>query len=689
MFNLKFTYKPSIPVILKIGDIQRFTFNIFNNEDSIVTIHKIKDAIPVGCKLLYLGLGKPIGRDIYLNKELQPKEFFTFYIDIEATEQGEYPYVPTLIYEINQEKYYLPSQKNSILIQKISTKIEETIEPIKIQENQKKPQIKKCEKILEELFFVHSKTKIKNTYIIGEDKLVVSATIGIKPPYDYDSIIEMLGNECSGQIMITKIENAVPKGFKIDPQHTKYDEKENTLYWEESWTPNAPNGTFDLKTLTPIQIKYILHPQYIVHARTFNPKIVIEIIREGKPVATAKFKLFEKETYVTTIKPKNKTIVQTNETTHIKMEHPEITKNHKKPNTVFLAIEKTQNKTYRFTCIPYPPSSIIPTEETTIPEDVFNTIKNMLEKELNSEIPGKHANKKTLEAWGKIIYNIIPDTIKNTITEIKPKHLAIIVDKNTANEPWEIIHNGEEFLTTKIILTKHLKEPKPPNTKPRTIKNLKILVIASHIDLPEDTIKNEIEHIKNTCKQNTQVKTIEIYPQYKIKINNTIKTLENPKQLLTYILTQISQENYGLIHIAGHGKTLTNPLQSYIKIKESENPQEQLTVETIKKLLKLNETTIIFINICQGGKLEYLGEKSLGIAKAFLDAGAGACITPTFKIDTNLAAKMAKEFYTKELAKGQITIGEALTKAKKKLSQEKDIAWISYTLYGNPHIKIT
>ena len=118
----------------------------------------------------------------------------------------------------------------------------------------------------------------------------------LKPDYDYDAILEMLGDKCAGIIVISRIEEAVPKDFKLDDKHENYDTTKNILYWEKSW---APVRLLIQKTLImdSSQFNYTLHPNYIVYARSFNPVIVIELIRDGKPIATEYFKLFKKDIF--------------------------------------------------------------------------------------------------------------------------------------------------------------------------------------------------------------------------------------------------------------------------------------------------------------------------------------------------------------------------------------------------------
>jgi len=83
---------------------------------------------------------------------------------------------------------------------------------------------KDLNKILEDILLLNSKTRLKLSYVIGEDVLEVSAIVGIKPEYDYIRIPDLLGE---GLLEVSRIEEAVPKGFVLDEKHKDYDSKEN------------------------------------------------------------------------------------------------------------------------------------------------------------------------------------------------------------------------------------------------------------------------------------------------------------------------------------------------------------------------------------------------------------------------------------------------------------------------------
>jgi len=74
------------------------------------------------------------------------------------------------------------------------------------------------------------------------------------------------------------------------------------LHFDGTWASNKVLDPRYSEQRTS-EVKYIIHPKYFVRASKFNPVIVIELVREGRPIATAKLKLFKEDKYINVSRP--------------------------------------------------------------------------------------------------------------------------------------------------------------------------------------------------------------------------------------------------------------------------------------------------------------------------------------------------------------------------------------------------
>ena len=142
-----------------------------------------------------------------------------------------------------------------------------------------------------------------------------------------------------------------------------------------------------------------------------------------------------------------------------------------------------------------------------------------------------------------------------------------------------------------------------------------------------------------------------------------------------------------LVHIAAHGHMETgeialapNPTRAF------QNPIEEDFLLTMKDVLNVQlRTRLVVLSCCHSGRGEIKAEGVVGIARAFLGAGARSVLVSLWAIDDEATLEFMKSFYS-HLAKGR-RASEALNRAMKCLRDSDEFSevkyWAPFVLIGD------
>jgi len=270
--------------------------------------------------------------------------------------------------------------------------------------------------------------------------------------------------------------------------------------------------------------------------------------------------------------------------------------------------------------------------------------------------------------WDQLLTKAVKDRLKSTII----KDLVLSLDEELAGVPWELLYDGEEFLSLKFNLGRliHTKEQLSPAQYRSHGGVLKMLILAN----PTGDLKSaysEGVYIKN----NFDRKRKEVVINFK---STSIDKLYVKKNL----------RDYDIVHFAGHCEYDSQYTQNTGWVLSD----SRFTAEDI---LTLGQTlplpTLIFSNACYSAKAASVitegacHEKNYSLASAFLFSGVRHYIGTIWKIEDPLSLIFANEFYT-QLIRGN-SVGASLRLARLRLIKERGISaisWASYILYGDP-----
>jgi tetratricopeptide (TPR) repeat protein len=334
-----------------------------------------------------------------------------------------------------------------------------------------------------------------------------------------------------------------------------------------------------------------------------------------------------------------------------------------------LAMSACEQKESALTLKHYSQSAVSFLEIDRLCQEVTSVL-NKIAKLGNQE----HDLTQDLRKLGQLLWDqLLTKSVKDRLKTAQVADLILSIDEELINIPWELLHDGQNFLCLKfnlgrLVRTKHkAQQPEYRNV----ISKPKMLILANPTaDL--DSAYHEGVYIKNQFDK----KRNQIAMDFK---STHIDTLYVKKNL----------RDYDIVHFAGHCEY------------DADNPKNSGWVLldgrfTTQDILLMGESlslpTLVFSNACQSAQvtkelmdIDYQ-EKTYSLASAFLFAGVRHYIGTIRKIEDPVSLTFAKEFYT-QLISGK-SVGECVRLSRLRLSKEYGVTsiwWSSYLLYGDPN----
>ena len=151
------------------------------------------------------------------------------------------------------------------------------------------------------------------------------------------------------------------------------------------------------------------------------------------------------------------------------------------------------------------------------------------------------------------------------------------------------------------------------------------------------------------------------------------------------VLKQIS--SVAVVHIAAHGRMETGEIAlSPNPERESQTPAEEDYMLTMADVMSVKlRAKLVVLSCCHSGRGEIKAEGVVGIARAFIGAGARSVLVSLWAIDDEATLEFMKSFYH-NLVKGR-SASESLNHAMKCLRESEKFSdvkyWAPFTLIGD------
>lgn len=317
--------------------------------------------------------------------------------------------------------------------------------------------------------------------------------------------------------------------------------------------------------------------------------------------------------------------------------------------------------------------------------DIQENLKDALAVAAKSIAKSKTADSESVFAeLGMMMHDLLlPEPIQQELNNLDT---SLIISTNDPTLPWELLHDGKEFLGLRLPMGRRLMIPRElckrvsqPDDK------FSFLIIANPTgDLP--AADEEVKELVSLLPEGS----------YKVLSRDRASWVEVQRQL------RIGQ--YNIIHYSGHAEFDEESQEGALVLANG----QRLTAAAITR--NLRGSPLVFLNACHTSKAamsnglgngesdpvtQYLSigpHNTENLATAFIIGNRNGAASGLIGTLWGVADKTAKEFsvnFYREILQGN-DVGESLKLARNKTmkANRNDATWASFVLYGDPRLNI-
>jgi hypothetical protein len=249
--------------------------------------------------------------------------------------------------------------------------------------------------------------------------------------------------------------------------------------------------------------------------------------------------------------------------------------------------------------------------------------------------------------------------------------IRLDADEKLEELPWEALHDGKDFLSTKLRFSRILGTTgEHLRTKSNTLEKFGILIVGSDSrgDLPGTT--TETQTIANLLTE-AAVSKVEVLSGSKADRRN--------------ILSLLGSGQFNVLHFSGHSVfNAAYPYQSYLELVQG----TRLSLHELDNLIgpEAKPLNLVFLNSCESGRvgLDKTTRRNLSMCRIIRESGVDNVIGMLWNVSDEAAAQVASVFY-KFLATGCVPdIVEAMRQTRCKVAMDRawqDGSWLAPVLY--------
>ncbi len=271
---------------------------------------------------------------------------------------------------------------------------------------------------------------------------------------------------------------------------------------------------------------------------------------------------------------------------------------------------------------------------------------------------------------GKRLFTILPLEIQKAIVALPPDADLVCITQDVSL-PWELLHNGQGFISQQRSFSRQLTVSYLPKTQlqPRKTSNaLSVLIIANprgHLsedgDLPESSVEMErlMELADEMGPEQVHARFIAMHKA----------TRQN-------VLEALASGEYDMIHYSGHARP------DALLLADGE-----LLGREIEQAIQ--GAPFLFLNACESGSLQgetfQPGDNQNNLVACAIQGGARGVLGTFWPIFDASSQVFSEQFYT-AFFQG-LMIGESVRQARVHVAKAfpDDPVWASYVLYGDPN----
>lgn len=272
--------------------------------------------------------------------------------------------------------------------------------------------------------------------------------------------------------------------------------------------------------------------------------------------------------------------------------------------------------------------------------------------------------RETLRSRGVMLYKQLLHSREGNVPELvralRGTSDPLVVQTNEDVVPWELLHDGEQFLGLSVdlgrrsVVNSHV-------TLGRDIGPIRRALIVGDTlgDLPK--ARDEVERISTWLREQG------------IECN----VLLGAEATLPRVIGELAVEEtpYDLFHFSGHASSVPEATGLLAHRRELINDL------ALRTLSGGGAPPVVFINGCASAA------STMSVCTSFMLMGAKTVVGTRTAVDDESASQFAQAFYSR--LQKRLPAGAALRKSREELAEAGDGSWAAFVLYGDPAARIS
>lgn len=263
----------------------------------------------------------------------------------------------------------------------------------------------------------------------------------------------------------------------------------------------------------------------------------------------------------------------------------------------------------------------------------------------------------------QFLYNTLFPRMDGNIPDLAQRIFredSLIIRTNESLIPWELLHDGHEFLALAHDLGR------------RTFVSRRIAVGRTTGKIDHALIVGDpLEDLGAARREAERVAA------WLAGRGVTCELLLGRQATLMRVVRELDNRKYDLFHYSGHVATPIDTTHVGLRLHEDKLLDER----ALQSLSGAGVPPIVFVNGCASA------DPLSNLCVSFMTKGAKVVIGTRYEVREESARQFAEHFYA-DLTAGS-PAGTAVKKARLALRENSDVEWASFVLYGDPSVVIT
>jgi CheY-like chemotaxis protein len=236
--------------------------------------------------------------------------------------------------------------------------------------------------------------------------------------------------------------------------------------------------------------------------------------------------------------------------------------------------------------------------------------------------------------------------------------------------PFELMHDGNEYLCFDTIITRKLAQQELPlmrKTEPfssfladlvKKNEALRILLVGANDDGDIPAVGTEVAELAKEIEIEVGRLGLEVEVDVLVGAEASRETLSD----------KLQHQSYHIFHYAGHGRFRGELPELSGLVLGQGSERSVLTAADLKRLVSETELRFVFLSCCLGARTAALAGRGefQGILEALARAGVPAVLGYRWTVDDAMALELARSFYSALWQ--HLAPGPALLEARKTMS---------------------